>query len=119
MSTLLDANACLRYLLGDIEAQAAKTAEVIKTGAEVTAEVLAECVYVLGGVYKVDRGNICKTLLVFLDEVDCARKQVLKAAFVYFEQHNLDFVDCILLAESRVNNKDVLTFDKKLAKALV
>lgn len=43
--TLLDANAVLRYLLEDIEAQATKVEQAIIRGAEVTIEVLAECVY--------------------------------------------------------------------------
>ena len=56
--TLLDANAVLRYLLEDIEAQATKVEQAIIRGAEVTIEVLAECVYVLEGVYHVPRQRV-------------------------------------------------------------
>ena len=56
---VLDANVILRYLLNDNEAMAKEAENVIKT--EVTMvpiEVIAEVVYVLKGVYSVDRVKI-------------------------------------------------------------
>lgn len=118
MKVLLDANACLRYLLCDIEDQAAEVAEYIEQGAEVTLEVLCECVYVLHGVYNVTKSEIGKTLIAFLDEVSCTRSTIAKAALEFYSEYNLDFVDCILLAEKCVNKREVVTFDKRLQKQL-
>ncbi len=118
MRTLLDTNACLRYLLCDNEDQATQVSELIEKGAEITLEVLAECVYVLEGVYGVNRADVCKTLAAFLDEVVCARSKVAKAALAFFSEHNLDFVDCVLIAEKNVNDREILTFDIKLQKEL-
>ena len=118
MRALLDANACLRYLLCDNEDQASRVSQMVEKGAEVTLEVLAECVYVLDGVYEVSRPEICKTLVAFLDEVTCARAIVAKAALEFFSEHNLDFVDCVLLAEKYVNDCEIVTFDKKLQREL-
>ena len=118
MRALLDANACLRYLLCDIAAQASQVSQLIEKGAEVTLEVLAECVYVLDGVYEVSRPEICKTLVAFLDEVACVRAIVAKAALKFFSEHNLDFVDCVLLAVKYVNDREIVTFDKKLQREL-
>ncbi len=118
LEVLLDTNACLRYLLCDIEAQATKAAEHIEQGAEVSLEVMCECVYVLDGVYNVKRDEICKTLAAFLDEVTCTRSKIAKTALEFFAKRNLDFVDCILLAEKHINNRVILTFDKKLNKEL-
>ncbi len=118
MKSLLDANACLRYLLCDIEKQAAEVSKFIENGAEITLEVLAECVYVLDGVYGVDRARICKTLVAFLDEVTCERSKVAASALKFFAEHNLDFVDCVLLAEKLINDRTIVTFDKKLRKEL-
>ncbi len=118
MRTLLDANACLRYLLDDIEEQAQAATECIERGCEVDIEVLAECVYVLMGTYQVDRSLVSDTLTGLLDEVACARMRVAKAALGFFAQTKLDFVDCVLLAEKRVNGREVFTFDKKLAREL-
>lgn len=116
--TLLDANAVLRYVLGDVPEQADETAEAVKHGAEVTAEVVAECVYVLAGYYEVPRVEISGVLLDVLDEAKCTRKEAVAEALRAFGSCNLDFVDCILLAEATVNRRDVLTFDKKLRERI-
>ena len=59
----LDANAFLRYLLNDIEAQAEAARAVIDSGAAIlTNEVLAEIVYVLDKVYGLTRQKIADAL---------------------------------------------------------
>lgn len=118
MKVLLDANACLRYLLEDIEEQVIFVTECVENGAEITIEVLAECVYVLEGVYNVEKPILCKTLYSFLDEVACERKTIAKSALNFFSENNIDFVDCILLAEKNINNRKIVTFDKKLQRKL-
>lgn len=45
----------------------------IEDGAEVTIEVLAECVYVLRGVYAQSREDVAEVLADLLDEVECER----------------------------------------------
>ncbi len=118
MKVLLDANACLRYLLNDINEQAADVAKFVEEGAEITLEVLAECVYVLDGVYSVGKPEISKALIAFLGEVACARSAIAKTALEFYAERNLDFVDCVLLAEAYVNNRAIVTFDKKLRKEI-
>lgn len=118
MPTLLDANAVLRYLLEDSEEQAAEAERAIATGAEVTIEVLAECVYVLSGIYGVSRSMIVESLVLLLDEVTCARGKVAAAALGLYSGGSFDFVDCVLAAEHGVAGREVLTFDKKLRKLL-
>lgn len=117
---LLDANAILRYLLNDISEQADKTAEAIADGAEITLEILAECVFVMCSkkVYGIARSVAVDCLDSFLDEVVCARKGIARAALSSFANTNLDFADCILYAESVVESRKVLTFDKKLQQLL-
>lgn len=112
--TLLDANAVLRYLLEDIEDQTAQVERAVESGAEVTLEVLAECVYVLQGVYAVPRSDIAESIEILLEEVYCARKRVAATALGLYRGGTFDFVDCVLAAEHAVNGQDVLTFDKKL-----
>lgn len=112
--TLLDANACLRYLLEDNDVQAERVAHAVSDGAEVTVEVLAECVYVLSGVYHVPRSHIAESLGILLDDVDCDRRRVARVALGLFSGSNLDFVDCVLAAEHDAAGREVLTFDRKL-----
>lgn len=114
MEKLLDANAALRYLLEDIQEQSDCVAETIEAGAEVTVEVLAECVYVLSGVYYVSRSDIAESLGILLDEVTCRRKRVAAAALGLYSGSSFDFVDCVLAAEVSENGRETLTFDKKL-----
>lgn len=114
MEKLLDADAVLRYLLEDIQEQSDCVAETIEAGAEVTVEVLAECVYVLSGVYHVSRSDIAESLGILLDEVTCRRKRVAAAALGLYSGSSFDFVDCVLAAEVAENRREALTFDKKL-----
>lgn len=114
MEKLLDANAVLRYLLEDIQEQSDVVAETIEAGAEVTVEVLAECVYVLSGVYHVSRSDIAESLGILLDEVTCRRKRVAAAALGLYSGSSFDFVDCVLAAEVAENGREALAFDKRL-----
>lgn len=114
MEKLLDADAVLRYLLEDIQEQSDCVAETIEAGAEVTVEVLAECVYVLSGVYHVSRSDIAESLGILLDEVTCRRKRVAAAALGLYSGSSFDFVDCVLAAEVAENGREALAFDKRL-----
>lgn len=66
--------------------------KIIEDGAFTLPEVLAEVVFVLKGVYKVERTEIAKTLI--------------------------DFLDCVLIARHRILGDEVVSFDKKLNKRL-
>ena len=111
---ILDANAILRYLLNDIGTQAEEACKVIQDGAMTTTEVLAEVVYVLSGFYGMPREDVswcihCLLLDVKVDNVRC-----LQYALGMFNQTNLDFVDCLLVAYHKVLGADVFSFDRKL-----
>jgi len=93
--------------------------EAIMAGASTTAEVLAEVVYVLAGVYHADRQTIGQTLEAFLQEIEVSHKNVLRYASRLYGESSLDFVDCILAGYHHMENQDVMTFDRKLRKALL
>lgn len=118
MNRVLDANAILRYLLNDIPAQADVVAGTIEVGASTIPEVMAEVVYVLSGVYKIDRLSIASTLKDFLEEISIQDKPVIKSALDLYARRKLDYVDCILIARAKLFGEDVLSFDKKLNSAL-
>lgn len=118
MRVLLDANAALRYLLGDEPAMAEKTKQAIGFGAFLLPEVLAEIVYVLSGVYAVPRAELAEKLDAFLDEVQCDQPAVLRRALATYGAKKVDFVDCLLLAYHIETGDAVVTFDKDLRKLL-
>lgn len=115
---LVDANVILRYLLNDVEDQANAAREAIDGGAEITVEVAAEVVYVLNGVYSVPRATIAQTLSGLCSRMECDRLDVLLGALDAYRDTGLDFVDCVLLATAQLGKAEVLTFDKKLARAI-
>ncbi|MCI8863473.1 MAG: type II toxin-antitoxin system VapC family toxin [Lachnospiraceae bacterium] len=116
---MLDTNMILRYLLNDNEEMALKAENVIKKErVYVTIEIIAEVVYVLKGVYSVEREEIKESLLAFLKEVAAVEEDVLKLGIETYAKHNLDFPDCILYAYHRMKGYEIKTFDKKLIKLL-
>lgn len=116
---MLDTNMILRYLLDDNEEMASVAEQIIQEGnVRVSIEIMAEVVYVLKGVYGVERKKIEEKLLDFLDEVSASEPEVLELGIKTYAEHNLDFPDCILYAYNRVKGYDIKTFDKKLNKLL-
>ena len=116
---LLDANMILRYLLNDNEEMANEVEALILEGSvQITIEVMAEVVYVLKGVYSIERDKIKSSLLNFLSEVQSNDMEVLKVGLEVYARENLDFVDCILYAYNRVRGYEIKTFDKKLRRLL-
>ncbi len=115
---LIDANIILRYLLNDVESMAAESAQVIKNGAFTIPEVLAEVVYVLMKVYNVERQEISKELMIFLNSMEINRRDIMIKALEIFADTNLDFVDCILISYNKIDSVEIFSFDKKLNKKL-
>lgn len=117
---IFDANMILRYLLNDNQEMADKAEHYLVSGnVVVTIEVIAEVVYVLKGVYSMERGTVANTVKGFLEIVSCQESDVLNLALDVYASHNLDFVDCVLYGRHVVNGVEVATFDKRLLKLLL
>ncbi len=116
---IFDTNMILRYLLDDDPKAAARAEQYLQSGnVSVTVEVIAEAVYVLNGVYGLDRPQIAETLKGFLNLVHCDEMDVLISGLDAFSTHNLDFVDCVLYAYHAVRGIEIATLDKKLQKLM-
>ncbi len=116
---MLDANMILRYLLNDNAEMAEKAEEYINAKtAVVTIEVVAEVIYVLKGVYDLDRDETVSTIKKLLPLVSCQENDVVSLALDTYGERNLDFIDCVLFAYNRVKSFEIATFDKKLLKLL-
>jgi len=115
----LDTNYILRYLLNDNEKTATLAEEVIlHKEVHIANEVWAEVVYVLEGVYDLEKEKISTVLraLIQADNIHVIDKYNLVKALEIFAQKKLDFVDCLLCAYAGVD--EVYTFDKKLQKCV-
>lgn len=116
---LFDSNMILRYLLNDNQAMADKAERYLEAGdVFVTIEIIAEVVYVLKGVYSIERDEIANTVKSFLALVSCRDMDVLQFAITAYGEHNLDFVDCVLYGYHCMKNAEIATFDKKLLQLI-
>ena len=116
---MLDANMILRYLPGDNQEMADKAEQYLNDGnVSVTIEVIAEVVYVLKGVYSMERDRIADTVQDFLELVSCPEMDVLNLALETYGERNLDFVDCVLYGYHAIKDTEIATFDKKLLKLM-
>lgn len=122
---IIDANWILRYLLRDEEALFTKASDVLekaKTGEEkilIPESVLAECIYILLKIYKVDRMDMAEKmgdLFSYKGVVNPDRKDLMDAIHLFGQTH-FSIVDCLLLAKSKNHGWRLLTFDKDLEKA--
>lgn len=118
MNTLVDANVILRYLLDDVPEMAEKANEVIEAGAYSTPEILAEVLYVLIKVYKVEKSEACGFVKSVLGELSVEEREVLDYALDLHSEKSLDFVDCLIVARHNIHGVPVFSFDKKLMKEL-
>ena len=116
---MLDTNIILRYLLNDHKEMAEKAEQYLNSGSVyVTIEVIAEVVYVLKGVYSLERDLIADTIKGFLNLVRCQDMDVLYFAIDTYGKRNFDFVDCILFGYHMLKGIEIVTFDKKLMKLI-
>ena len=117
--TIFDANMILRYLLRDNESMANQAKQYLIAGnVTVTIEVIAEAVYVLQGIYDMNRREIAEQVIRFLRLVDCRDYDILPLAIRTYAEQSLDFVDCVLYAYHKVRGAEIATFDKKLLRLM-
>jgi len=119
---IVDANVVLRYLLRDDEELFQKSfalLEDVKTGKEtiiITEGVLAECVYVLMKVYRVDRVLISEKMgeLFSYKGIGNTDRDDLISALQIFGRTNLSIIDCILCSRAVNHDMTLVTFDEEL-----
>ncbi|MDB5054152.1 MAG: putative nucleic-acid-binding protein contains domain [Bacilli bacterium] len=102
---IVDANIILRYLLQDaIQFLDQARDKIENQNIFIPNEVIAEVVYVLEKVYKVERLQISDNLKNLLNYSNIRTK--------------IDFVDALLFAYSKIGGHTIFTFDKKLNQLL-
>ena len=79
-------------------------------------QVIAEAIYVLGGVYKTERPDITAALhkIAAIPTVQIENRQVVMLAVGEYGESKLDFVDELLYAHNQMMGYSVETFDKAL-----
>jgi len=114
---IVDANVVLRYLLNDIEDQARLATNYLEQNKVfIPIEVVAEIVYVLERVYKINRKEISSKLtsLITYPNILNDNKDLIYESLKIYATRKIDFVDCILCSYKIVLGAEILTFDKKI-----
>lgn len=116
---LIDANVILRYLLNDHPELSPAAKTFISSGCAYTKpEIIAEVVYVLKSVYKIEKSDIKKFMYSLLNDISCSESKCVLLAMDIYAAISFDFVDCLLIAYHRINGEDIFSFDQKLNKHL-
>lgn len=113
----VDANYIIRYFMNDNEEMARIAEEtLLNENVYIANEVLAEVIYVLGGVYKIPIEDISLQLIALLNQVNVTSSSVAIEALKLFVSKNIDFVDALLCVYGE--NDEIRTFDKKLLRCI-
>ena len=124
MTSLIDANIIIRYLLGDHETLSPQASEIFALVEEADKQVIIldsvvmEAFFVLHKFYKIPKPEVIddlKTILAFNGVINEDKFQILEALNIVLYK-NLDFVDALLCVKSKHYGFELLSFDKKLLK---
>jgi len=122
---LLDTNIILRFLTGTPEAQALRSKELFEQAESgilkirILPLVVAEVVFVLTGKhYQMDRPDVADALILFLENpsFDVVERDSLIYGLQLFKQHNIDYADAYLAAESQHHDCGIASFDQDFLK---
>lgn len=122
----VDANVMLRFLTGEPEALALRSAKLMRSAEDgevllvLSPLVVAEIVWVLKSFYQRSLGDIAEVLIPLLsaDGVEVQEKEILIGAIELARDKNMDFVDAVLALEAARDGETVCTFDAKDFKRL-
>lgn len=117
----LDANVVLRYLLADVPEQTRRAEAIFSTATKlhIADAVLAEVVFVLEKIYKLERDIVVLNIKTIVNHpvCNCNRPLFGLALELYLTKPQLSIVDCMALGYARLNNATPLyTFDAVLIK---
>ena len=118
---IVDANIVLRYLLNDTDDLSEKASELLENNEVfIPNEVIAEIVYVLEKVYKLENKEISSALLNLFEysNLKVSDLDMLNEALKIYAERKLDFVDTLLYAYHKIRKHEIFTFDKKLNNLL-
>ena len=118
-ATSLDANVILRLTLDDVPHQGALAANFVRNSAcYVTDVVIAEVVFVMEKVYRIERTRINELFSTFFKlETLTYNEMLINEVFKkYLQFPTLSFVDCYSAIEAFLDENQLATFDKALLR---
>lgn len=124
MVYLLDTNVIIRFLVGDNEVHLTKSIEYFKEietaklQVEILEGVLMEAFFVLTKFYKLPKVEVINDLktILALDGVVNNNKIILHETLSIVEIKNIDFVDALICAKSKLQGYGKISFDNDVKK---
>ena len=121
---LLDTNVVIRFLVRDDEILYQKSYEIMqeieqgKTEALLMDFILAEIIYVLKRIYKIDKLQISNALKKILlnDNFYTDNKLVTFEALDIYANKNIDFADAMLCAKKNLEGFEIVSFDRDMRR---
>lgn len=118
----VDTNVLVRILVNDNKQMAqVKLARQFAVRAKqlyIPQIVQVELVWVLASAYDLDKAEIIR-ILQHLEKNDAyvlQNESMFSEALHLYQHNNVDFSDCLIFMESKNNNVEVSTFDKKFSR---
>ena len=124
MVYLLDTNVIIRFLVGDHKEHLEKSIEIFtaieqaKIQVELLDGVIMEAFFVLTKFYKLPKAEVINDLktIINLSGVVNANKTILFETLNIIENRNIDFVDALICAKSKLQGFGKLSFDGDVEK---
>ena len=88
--------------------------------AHISEGIVMECFFVLHKFYKYSKEEAAEILITILSMKNIINdeKEILITALELLKKHNIDFIDCLLCAKSKILSLEVKSFDKDIKKCL-
>lgn len=123
---IIDTNALLRFFLNDIPEQKIATEKLLnqakykKIIVIIPQIVIFELHFILEKYYYQGKRKIIEILqsLVSTNYLQTESREIFIHALMIYKSANVSFVDCFLSSNSKIEDADLFTFDKKLKKLL-
>jgi predicted nucleic-acid-binding protein len=123
---LVDANYIIRFFSKEPDEHYQKSKEFFedltrdKVKVIISEGVLMECFFVLNKFYKYSRDEVVEMLITIMSFKNVVNedKHIILTALSILKDKNIDFIDALLCAKSKLLGYEVKSFDKDLKKCL-
>lgn len=114
----LDTNYLIRYLTNDLPNLAKVALKTIEKSKNlfIPSIVLAETVWILENKYNFSKNEVIEPVLIIIKQDNINTPKFCFQAINIYQKENIDFYDCLVIADAIENKATLHTFDKKMMR---
>ena len=121
---IVDSNVLLRFLIDEDSLLQSESLKILNRAENgklliiLNEIVIAECIWVMMSVYKLDKLSVFGKIknLIIKDCFEIINRDLIYNSLKLFSQVNLSWIDCYLCCQSKLLDIKLATFDEKLVK---